>query len=72
MDRIDIHMQVPWVEYQKLRDMRPGKSLADVRNRVEAACRHQRERFVDTKIASKTDMRPEQIRKYCVLDEPCS
>jgi magnesium chelatase family protein len=25
MDRIDIHMQVPRVEYQKLRDMRPAQ-----------------------------------------------
>jgi len=28
MDRIDIHMQVPRVEYQKQRDMRPGESSA--------------------------------------------
>ena len=35
MDRIDIHMQVPRVEYQKLRDMRPGESSADVRARVK-------------------------------------
>ena len=37
MDRIDIHMQVPQVEYQKLRDMRPGESSAEVCERVEAA-----------------------------------
>ena len=45
MDRIDIHMQVPQVEFQKLRDMRPGESSADVRNRVEAARQHQWNRF---------------------------
>jgi len=71
MDRIDIHMQVPRVEYQKLRDMRPGESSADVRARVETARQRQRDRFVDTNIASNADMRPAQIRKYCVLDEPC-
>jgi len=42
MDRIDIHMQVPRVEYQKLRDMRPGESSADVRARVETARQRQR------------------------------
>jgi magnesium chelatase family protein len=71
MDRIDIHMQVPRVEFQKLRDMRLGESSADVRNRVEAARQHQRNRFAGTDIASNADMRPAQIRKYCVLDEAC-
>ena len=71
MDRIDIHMQVPRMEYQKLRDMRPGESSADVRVRVEAARERQRVRFEGTDIASNADMRPRQIRKYCALDDPC-
>ena len=71
MDRIDIHMQVPRVEYQKLRDMRQGESSAEVRTRVEAARERQRARFGRMGIASNADMRPAQIRKFCVLDEPC-
>jgi len=71
MDRIDIHMQVPRVEYQKLRDMRLGESSAAVRIRVEAARERQRIRFAGTSIASNADMRPAQIRKYCALDDPC-
>jgi len=71
MDRIDIHMQVPRVEYQKLRDMRPGETSAAVRTRVEAAREQQRMRFKGTGIASNADMRPAQIRKYCVLDDVC-
>jgi len=71
MDRIDIHMQVPRVEYQKLRDMRQGESSAEVRARVETARQRQRVRFAGTDIASNADMRPAQIRKYCVLDEAC-
>jgi magnesium chelatase family protein len=71
MDRIDIHMQVPRVEYQKLRDMRPGESSAEIRKRVEAARERQRQRFEGTDIASNADMRPAQIRKYCALDEAC-
>jgi magnesium chelatase family protein len=70
MDRIDIHTQVPRVEFQKLRDMRPWETSADVRNRVEAARQHQRNRFKGTDIASNADMRPAQIRKYCVLVRP--
>ena len=37
MDWIDIYMQVPRVEYQKLRDMQPLESSAEVRVRVEAS-----------------------------------
>ena len=71
MDRIDIHMQVLRVEYQKLRDMQPGESSATVRERVEAARERQRVRFEGMGIASNADMRPAQIRKFCVLDDPC-
>ncbi|MFN2304237.1 MAG: YifB family Mg chelatase-like AAA ATPase [Anaerolineales bacterium] len=71
LDRIDIHMQVPRVAYQKLRDMRPGEASVIVRVRVEAARQRQRERFEGTGIASNADMHPAQIRKYCALDEDC-
>jgi magnesium chelatase family protein len=71
MDRIDIHMQVFQVEFQKLRDMRPGETSLEVRAQVEAARLHQRNRFAGTDIDSNADMRPAQIRKYCVLDEAC-
>jgi magnesium chelatase family protein len=36
-DRIDIYMQVPRVEFAKLRDTRPGETSAEVRVRVEGA-----------------------------------
>ena len=58
MDRIDIHMQVPRVEFQKLRNMRPGETSSEVRLRVKAARERQRERFIGTPIASNADMHP--------------
>ena len=71
IDRIDIHMQVPRVEFAKLRDMRPGERSAEVRARVEKARERQRERFKGTPIASNADMHPPQIRQYCALDDAC-
>ena len=71
MDRIDIHMQVPRVEYAKLRDLKTGESSAEVRARVEEARARQRQRFEGTSIASNADMYPAQIRKYCELDDAC-
>ncbi len=71
MDRIDIHIQVPRVEYQKLRDLQPGESSAEVRASVEAARERQRTRFEETYIASNADMRSAQIRQDGALDEEC-
>ncbi|MFA7407109.1 MAG: YifB family Mg chelatase-like AAA ATPase [Anaerolineaceae bacterium] len=71
IDRIDIHMQVPRVEYAKLRDLKAGESSAEVRTRVEGARERQRERFTGMSIASNADMYPAQIRKYCELDDAC-
>ncbi len=72
MNRIDIHMLVPRVEYQKLRDMRKGESSAEVRQCVEAARERKRQRFEGTGIASNADIRQGQVRRiYCVLDDPC-
>ena len=63
-------MEVRRVEYQKLRDMSPGETSAEVRRRVGATREHQRQRFDGSDIISNADMRPAQVRKYCTLDNP--
>jgi len=40
LDRIDIHIEVPRVDYDKLSSDRLGESSADIRKRVEAARQH--------------------------------
>ena len=69
LDRIDIHIQVPRVEYEKLSDQRVGEPSKVVRARVEAAREHQRARFNDSDVACNADMRPAEVRKYCTLDD---
>jgi magnesium chelatase family protein len=79
LDRIDIHVEVPRIEYDKLSEKRLGESSASVRERVEAARKRQRDRFnSDGKALVKcnadmrpADMRPADLRKFCVLDETC-
>ncbi len=73
LDRIDIHIQVPRVEYDKLSDKRTGEPSAVIRERVEAARLVQRERFSQdgsAGILCNADMRPAEIRRFCSLDEP--
>jgi magnesium chelatase family protein len=69
LDRIDIHVDVPRVAYEKLTDQRLGESSETVRARVEAAREKQRARFAGTDLACNADMRPADIRKYCKLDD---
>lgn len=69
MDRIDIHIQVPRVDYQKLSDMRLGEPSKTIRYRVESARELQRQRFADSNLTCNADMRPAEVRKLCVLDE---
>lgn len=45
LDRIDIHIEVPRVEYDKLSDQRLGEPSTAIQKRVEAARQRQRERF---------------------------
>ncbi len=72
LDRIDIYIDVPRVDYEKLSDRRQGEGSYAVRCRVETSRQIQRKRFSADGIACNADMRPADVRKYCGLDEACS
>jgi magnesium chelatase family protein len=55
LDRIDIHVEVPRVEYQKLSDERLGEASDVIRSRVEAARQRQRQRFSGPPMKGKTN-----------------
>ncbi|HSV85886.1 MAG TPA: YifB family Mg chelatase-like AAA ATPase [Levilinea sp.] len=69
LDRIDIHIEVPRVAYEKLSERRLGEPSKAVQARVEAARARQRERFSGDGIACNADMRPAEVRKNCELDD---
>jgi len=68
LDRIDMLIHVPRVEYQKLSSARLGESSADIRQRVVKARERQAKRFAGTELFSNADMTPAEVRQYCVLD----
>jgi len=68
LDRIDIHLDVPRVPYEKLTDRAAGESSATVRERVEAARDRQRARFMGTALLTNADMGPGEVRRMCTLD----
>jgi len=69
LDRIDIHIEVPRVEYEKLSDDRLGEPSAAIRKRVEAARGRQAARFAGTRMLANADMGPGEVRDYCRLDD---
>jgi magnesium chelatase family protein len=74
LDRIDIHVQVPRVDYDKLSDQRYGEPSEVIRARVEAARQMQRLRFQQggqaaAGILCNADMRTADLRECCALDD---
>jgi len=71
LDRIDIHIEVPRVDFEKLSDKRRGESSEDIRTRVEKARQIQRDRFTKLKngVMTNADMRVAEVRQFCELDE---
>ena len=69
LDRIDIHIEVPRVDYQKLTDERLGERSEAIQARVERAREVQRARFAETELLCNADMGPTEVRQVCVLDD---
>lgn len=68
LDRIDMHVEVPRVEYDKLMGSESGEHSADIKIRVERARRRQYERFKDlTGLFANSDMRVGDIQGFCIL-----
>jgi len=69
LDRIDLHVEVPLVDYKALTRAEPGESSAAVRARVEQARGLQAARFKGLKgIHTNSAMTPRHIKKHCELD----
>jgi predicted ATPase with chaperone activity len=71
LDRIDIHIEAPRVDYEKLRADRLGESSESIRARVQVARDRQRARFSKSEskhpIFGNADMRVGEIRQFCKL-----
>jgi magnesium chelatase family protein len=65
LDRIDIFVEVPRVDYEKLVAETAGEPSEKVRRRVETARQRQAERFSGTRIRCNAEMTPMEVREYC-------
>ncbi|AJR04103.1 YifB family Mg chelatase-like AAA ATPase [Siansivirga zeaxanthinifaciens] len=70
LDRIDIHIEVTPVPFEKLSEERKSETSIEIRQRVIKARDIQTERFKDSEaVHYNAQMNTKQIRKYCQLDE---
>ncbi len=68
LDRIDIFVDVPHIDYEKLTEDKPGESSDKVRARVKAAHEIQLERFRGTKLKCNADMTPKEVKEFCTVE----
>ena len=73
LDRIDIHIDVPAVNYKEMRAAAEPESSASIRERVIRAREIQLKRFSGSreKIFSNAQMAPRHIRAFCQLSADC-
>ena len=69
LDRIDIHVEVPLVDFRELTsDTITGESSAVIRQRVAAARSIQVDRFKKAKLTTNSAMGAREVREHCKLD----
>jgi magnesium chelatase family protein len=73
LDRIDLHVEVPLVEYRDLSSAATGEKSGTVRDRVVAARTRQARRFAKNHgLTTNATMPARQVRQHCQLDRESS
>lgn len=72
LDRLDLHIEVPPVDYKALSDKSQGETSAQIRERVSRARALQVERYRGTGITCNAQLTPSLLRKHCVMAEDAS
>ncbi len=72
LDRIDIHIEVPPVDFDKLNATEKAESSAEIRARVNKARAIQQKRFKGTTILSNAHIPAGKLKEYCVLSDAAS
>ena len=71
LDRIDMIVEVPAVEFEALSGKAAGEPSSEIKKRVDTAREMQQKRFEGTDIACNAGMPPASVQKVCQLDDTC-
>jgi len=69
LDRVDIFIEVPHIDYEKLTDDRLGEGSQKVRDRVITARSIQQTRFSETRLTCNAEMTPAEVRDFCPVED---
>lgn len=69
LDRLDLHIEVPPVDFEQLDSHSAGENSESIRRRVNAARRIQNERFRGTGITCNARIKPDRLHEFCHLSE---
>ena len=68
LDRVDIHLEVPYVNADELTNYRPGKSSTQIKGKIMTARKIQLDRFKGMQLNYNAEMSSTEVEKYCRLD----
>jgi magnesium chelatase family protein len=68
LDRIDLHIEVPRLKFEKLTEEKSGENSKEIKNRVGAARAIQQKRFKKLPILTNSEMSSEAVKNLCPID----
>ncbi|MCL2365955.1 MAG: YifB family Mg chelatase-like AAA ATPase [Oscillospiraceae bacterium] len=71
LDRLDMYIEAPSLEYEELIEVREAESSCTIRKRVNAARNMQRRRYQESKISCNAHIGTQQIQEHCALSPEC-
>lgn len=74
LDRIDLHIEVPRLKYEKLENEKVAESSKEIRERVEKARQIQKDRFKNAlagqaKTVTNSEMTAQELKEFCAIGE---
>lgn len=69
LDRIDLYVEVPRVKTERLTQEYKTKSSEELKIKIENARKIQQKRFQNSEITTNSEMNPQQVKKFCELNE---
>lgn len=69
LDRIDLHVEVPQLNFDKLSNNKTSEGSKKIRERVMESRKIQQQRFVNSKIFTNAEMDNNELKKFCTLDQ---
>ena len=69
LDRFDLHIEVPPVEFEELRNKEVTETSADIKKRVDRARELQQKRFEGSKTTCNAKINAAQFERFCVIDK---